>query len=217
MPAITDLPCEIVGAILKSLDHLRFLPPALLACRHFYASFKETHGVEASILQHEIPPDLLPFAVAVAEASRLPLPLVASSVIPLVDEPYSQPAQLTARVPTLPASLVQKISRIHDVIHAFATDFANSAWHRISPETSVIDLSPSEYFRFCHAFYRIELIYTLQRHTPPVETYHWFFFKHASWENEQLGCAYEYLETTFAKGWWRVCGCSDVGEARSRL
>jgi hypothetical protein len=200
MPAISDLPCEIVGAILKSLDHLRFLPPALLTCRHFYASFKETHGVEASIVRHQIPPALLPFAVAVAEASRLPHLLVASSVISLLDEPYTQPAHLAARVSTLPASFVRKMGRTHDVIHAFTTDYASSAWHLISPGTSAIDLSPTEYFRFCHAFYRIELIYTLQRRVPPAETHPWLFSKHAPWENEQLGCAYEYLETTFAKG-----------------
>lgn len=32
MPSITDLPCELIIAILKQLDHLRSLAPALLTC-----------------------------------------------------------------------------------------------------------------------------------------------------------------------------------------
>jgi hypothetical protein len=64
----------MVAAILGSLDHLWFLPPALLVCRHFYTSFKESHDVEASILRHQITPALLPYAVAAMEAWRLPRP-----------------------------------------------------------------------------------------------------------------------------------------------
>lgn len=98
MPSVTDLPCELVGKILSNLDHLRHLPAALLTCRHFYASFKETHGVEASILRHQVTPSLLPIAVALLEAPRLPRPLDASSIISLLDEPHSQPTRLAARV-----------------------------------------------------------------------------------------------------------------------
>lgn len=72
MPSVTELPCEIVATILRNLDHLRFLAPALLTCRHFYASFKESHGVETSILRHQTTPALLPYSVALLEASCLP-------------------------------------------------------------------------------------------------------------------------------------------------
>ena len=202
MPAITDLPCEMVGTILGNLDHLRFLPPASLTCRHFYTSFKESHGVEASILRHQITPALLPYAVAVMEASRLPRPLVASSVVGLLDELYRSPARLMARVFALPLPILRSMGRTHDIIVAFATGFATNAWQRISPSTTAsVALSPSEYFRFCRAFYWVELFYTLFRNPGFEDSLNpWFFWRHHPWENEQLASAYEYLEESLAKG-----------------
>lgn len=54
---------------------------------------------------------------------------------------------------------------------------ASSAWDRIFPSgTGAVDLSPEEYFRFYHVFYRIEFIYTIFRHRALLaETYPWFF------------------------------------------
>lgn len=207
MPSITQLPCEMVAEILGKLDHLRFLLPALLACRHFYTSFKESHGVEASILRHQITPALLPYAVALAEASRLPRPLAASSVVALLDDLYNRPARLAAQLPTIPRALVQKLGRTHDAIHALATGFATSALDCISPPSvpagtsTEAALSPLEYFRFCRAFYRVELFYTFFRGGSfESDMNPWFFSRHPPWENEQLGCIYEYLESRFAKG-----------------
>jgi hypothetical protein len=201
MPSITDLPCEIVGTILKNLDHLQWLPPALLTCRHFYVSFKESHGVEASILRHQTTPALLPHAVAVMEASRLPRPLVGSSVFGLLEELYRSPARLAARVSALPTPVVRKMARTHDAIHALATSFATTAQERISPPRTVTALSPSEYFRFCRAFYRAELFYTLFGHRGFNDTMkEWFFWRHRDWENEQLACVYDYLDERFTQG-----------------
>ncbi len=202
MPCITELPCEIVGTILKNLDHLRSLPAALLTCRHFYTSFKESHGVEVSILRNQITPALLPHAVALMEASRLPRPIAASSVISLLDELYRSPASLVARVSALPLPVVRSMGRTHDAIHALATGFATSAWQRISasPTTSVV-LSPTEYFRFCRDFYRVDLFYTLFRDggfDDPVNPS--FLRRHHPWEDEQLASAYDYLEESFAQG-----------------
>ncbi|KAK3902172.1 hypothetical protein C8A05DRAFT_15727 [Staphylotrichum tortipilum] len=207
MPSITQLPCEMVAEILGKLDHLRFLLPALLACRHFYTSFKKSHGVKASILRRQITPALLPNAVALVEASRLPRPLAASSVVALLDDLHNRPASLAAWLPTIPTALVQKMGRTHDAIHALATGFATSALDCISPPsapagtaTEAAALSPLEYFRFCRAFYRVDLFYTLFRGGSfESDMNPWFFSRHSLWENEQLGCVYEYLEARFAK------------------
>ena len=203
MPSITELPCEIVGMILRNLDHLRFLTPALLACRHFSTSFKESHGVEASILRHRITPALLPHAVALMEASRLYRPLDdAGSLVGLLDELHRFPARLAARVSTLPPPVLRGMGRVHDAIHALATGFATSAWQRISPSaTASVVLSPTEYFRFCRAFYRVELFYTLFRDSGFEDSLNFlFFWRYHPWENEQLASAYEYLEDRFAQG-----------------
>jgi hypothetical protein len=62
-------------------------------------------------------------------------------------------------------------------------------------------LSPTEYFRFCCAFYRVELFCTLFRSGAFEDDMNpWFFSRHAPWGNEQLGCVYEQLEARFAEG-----------------
>ncbi|KAK4465897.1 hypothetical protein QBC42DRAFT_283058 [Cladorrhinum samala] len=203
MPSITELPCEIVAAILENLDHLRFLAPAALACRHFYTSFKESHGVEVSILRRQITPDVLPYSVALMEAARLPRPLTASAVRTLLDNLYNQPAGVAARLPKFPKALIKKMGRTHDAIHTLARSFARSALRGISPQSASstsINLSPSEYFRFCSAFYRAEMFYKLFQGPAFEDNMHaaLFFSRHPPWENEQLGCIYEYLEAKFA-------------------
>lgn len=59
---IMQLPYEIIAEILRNFGQLQFLLPALLALRHFYTSFKECHGIEVSILRHQVTPALLPYA-----------------------------------------------------------------------------------------------------------------------------------------------------------
>ncbi len=201
MPSITELPCEIVAIILSSLDHPRDLLPALLTCHHFYMSFKESHGVAASILRQQITPALLPVAVAVMEASRLPRPFVDTAVLGLLDELYRSPARLAARVSALPLLVVQKMSRIHDAVHALATDFGARAQARISHLTTITAVSPTEYFRFCRALYRVELFYAIFQHGDFDDKIKpWFLWKHQLWENEQIASAYEYLEERFVQG-----------------
>ena len=178
MPSITELPCEIVGMILRNLDHLRFLPQALLACRHFSTSFQESHGVEASILRRQITPTLLPHAVALMEASRLSRPLDdAGALVGLLDELHRFPARLAARASTLPPAVLRVMGRTRDAIHALATGFATSARQGISPSaTTRVVLTPTEYFRFCRAFYRVELFYTLFRDSAFEDSLNLLFF-----------------------------------------
>jgi hypothetical protein len=139
------------------------------------------------------------------EASRLPRPLVGSSVIALLDKLYSRPDRLAACVLQLPTGLVQQINYTYDTMDAMATDFAACALKRISPRgraisTSVL-LSPAEHFRFCRAFYRVQLFYTLFRGGAFADDMNrWFFSRHPPWENEQLGCVYRYLGTRLDQG-----------------
>jgi hypothetical protein len=120
----------------------------------------------------------------------------------LLDEFYRFPARLMARVSAFPLRILRRMARTHDVIHAFATGFATSAWQRISPSTTAsVALSPTEYFRFCRAFYRVELFYILFRNGGFEGTLNpWFFWRHHLWENEQVTSASEYLDESFAKG-----------------
>lgn len=90
--------------------------------------------------------------------------------------------------------------RIHDL---FTVESINDEWsdliRRVLPGTHV--LSSLEYYRFCRAFYRVELFYKLFRDSEdnPRE-YFPSFARLPPWENEQICCVHDYLERRFAEG-----------------
>jgi hypothetical protein len=214
MSAITELPCEVIAAILRNLDNVQSLGPALLACRHFYTSFKQYHGIEAAILRRQVTPALLPYSVALLEASASSWPHSdpRSSIPGLLDTLSNDPAQLSARVPSMPVSSLGIMARMHELIRSVATSFATEAWARLSSGKDGdgdggLVLSPAENFRFCRAFYRLELFYRLARgggdqaggdFAEGIDS--WFFSRQSLWENEQIGCAHEFLEARFCQG-----------------
>ena len=201
-----------------NLGHHWFRAPAVLDRRHLSMSFRKKQRVDASIVRPQITPTLLPYTIALMEASRLPRPLAGSSVINLLDTLYSRPHCLAEHVRGLPTGQAQQINHTYDTIDTMVTDFAAGALDRNGGAISTsVSLSPAEHFRFCRAFYRVELFYTLfrsgafdddhmnrwflSRH-PPWENdmNRWFFSRHPPWENEQLACVYSYLATRLDQG-----------------
>lgn len=207
MASFTRLPCEIIISILRELNDVRFLLPSLLSCRHVYSCFKENPGVAAEILQRQIPPAIIPYSVAVLEASRLS-PRDETLVHELLETLYTQPSKFTERLRTMPVPLLTRMGHIHRVIHDLATDFASSAWTLLSKDqgskvAGSLILSLSESHRFCRAFYWVELYFCLFRcrnssaHVPFHE--HRFFSNQPPWEKEQLASVLEFLELKLAK------------------
>jgi len=188
------------------LAHRWFLTPlAPPVCRRFS---DKGHSMGPPNLGHQITPNtLLPYAVAVMEASRLPRPLAGASVLALLEDLYCRPAHLAARAPQLPTHLVRRMGHTHSAVQALATDFAARALKRIPPPRDrtiparLLPLSPSELFRFCRAFYRVELFYRLFRDGAFADKVNpWFFWRQPAWENEQLGCVCRYLEAEVDRG-----------------
>ncbi|KAF5485986.1 hypothetical protein CGCF413_v014070 [Colletotrichum fructicola] len=210
MTLITDIPCELIAAILRSLDDLRSLTPALLSCRHIYSSYKQSPNIAAAILRQKVTPALLPCAVAASEAYSLPRPRDGDTIQGLLDALYQEPLSLANRVTSLPMTTLMGMSRTHDMILALTTEFANDAWDRLRQADDSLpltaSLSTTEQFRFCRSFYRIEIFYGLftGRSSNPNTIFEesvnsWFFSKHPLWENEQLGCIHDFLEARLAK------------------
>ncbi|KAH7022154.1 hypothetical protein EDB80DRAFT_628843 [Ilyonectria destructans] len=209
MPGITNLPCEIVASILRNLDNVRFLTPTLLACRHFYSSYKESPGIELEILRRQIPSALFPESVALMEVSRLPHPYTASSIRPLLKDLYQEPDQMSNEIGSLPLPSILRIGYNHDIIHSLVMEFAKDAWELLSQDRqemlSDFSLSSTEYVRFCRAFYRADLLLCLLRggkHKYRNEfetTLNLDFFYHPPWEDEQLGCVHDFLEKRFSQ------------------
>lgn len=211
MSGITKLSCELVASILRSFDDISFLPPTLLTCRQFYAAFKEYPNILIEIMRQQVTSDLLPYSVAVVEASRLPHPRTSVGIQTLLDTLYDDPAQLVARLQMMTLSDMLRMGRTHDVIHDLATDFAADAWDLLSHGDSGVSgklvLSPKEYFRFCRAFYRVELFCTLFRGegiarptAVDKSEIRGYLSRHPPWENEQICCVHDFLEKRLSTG-----------------
>lgn len=214
MTGITSLSCEIVASILRNLDNVRFLTPTLLACRHFYSSFKESPSIELEILRRQIPSDLLPESVALMEVSRLPRPYTASSIRGLLKDLYQERDQMSNEIGLLPLSFILRMGYNYDIIHSLVMEFAKDAWGLLSHgrQEMLGDflLSSTEYVRFCRAFYRADLLLYLfrgekQKHRSEFETIlNSEFSYHPPWEDEQLGCVHDFLEKRFSQGKGRL-------------
>ncbi|KAI1100158.1 hypothetical protein F4804DRAFT_319818 [Jackrogersella minutella] len=103
----------------------------------------------------------------------------------------------------MPVPLLARMGHIHGVIHDLATNFASSAWTHLSKDqgsevAGSLVLSPSEYLRFCRAFYRVELYFCLFRcrtSLTSVPFYECRFFSNLPpWEKEQLASVQDFLE-----------------------
>ncbi|KAI3528879.1 hypothetical protein CSPX01_15930, partial [Colletotrichum filicis] len=169
MPSIADIACELVSSILRSLDDFETLTSALLACRHIYTSFKQIAGTELAILRRKIRLNLLPYAVASLEASRLkPSPGDDSSIRALLDLLYDNPSQLAARTTSISSELLRSMLRKHDWVTTLALSYAAEAKIHLSSDIAAspeaVDLSPSE---------------------------------HPPWVNKQLGCVHDFIEAKF--------------------
>ena len=187
-----------------------FHASASLERHNFSTSFKRKQGADASTARPQITATLLPYAIALIEASHLSRPLVGSSVTALLEKLYSRPGCPAADVRQLPTDLAQQINYTYGTMDAMATAFAAYALNLLSPSGGTtptsVSLSPTEHFRFCRAFYRVELFHTLDRRgafgwgASAHDTHHGFFLRHPPWENEQLCCVYEYLRIRLDQG-----------------
>lgn len=211
MTSITKLPCEVMTSVMRNLGSVRFLLPCLLTCRYFYSCFKENPGVAADILEQQVTPALVPYSVAVLESWHL-RPRTGTLIRKLLEALYMEPSKLRSRLRTVSVPLLIKLETLHEAIHSMTTQFSNNAWAHIlldqeSRTPHNLSLSPTEYYRFCRAFYRFELYCNLFRSSMPSniasfseDDREWFFSQHAPWENEQLGSAHDFLELQLFKG-----------------
>ncbi|KAI1107471.1 hypothetical protein F4804DRAFT_297123 [Jackrogersella minutella] len=210
MSTLTSLPCEVIISILQNLDNVQSLVPALLSCRHVYSSFNESpQMIRLQILQRQISPALLPYSMAIVKASCQLSEPDEASIKDLLDTLYDEPSRLLSQLQTLPAGLVSRMGRMHDLVESFVNDFAVDAWDSLTRDNPCLppdamgrlSLWPTEHSRFCCAFYRFELFVTLARsNKAKFSTYPYrrhFSSRLASWEIEQILCVHNFLEKRF--------------------
>ncbi|KAF3009179.1 hypothetical protein E8E14_004975 [Neopestalotiopsis sp. 37M] len=212
MPRITDLPIEVVASVLSELDNIKHLPDALLTCKHFYNAGSEHSHVASNILTRQITHNLLPYAVAALESSRLPQPHTTASIKELLDLLYDEPEKLAARIRKMSRRDLVHLGHVHDVVRTLTNDFMYHAWALLNQDN--LRLSPTECFRIGRASYRLEILCNLCRpKSDGVEEgfeNRLFLDKHPPWENEQMCSIYAYLSRKLVDSTFRILS-QDVG------
>ncbi|KAI1311459.1 hypothetical protein F5Y03DRAFT_391542 [Xylaria venustula] len=200
---ITSLPCEIIAAVFTKLDHIKFLLPCLLTCRHFYHAYKEYPRSGIEILEQQIGRALLPYAVAVQEASGSPGPHPRLSTTELLETLHNDAGSLTNRLRDYPLMAMVRLEDTHSRVKKHAKSCASKAWRGIwaeecqnfrrrIPIEPELPFSSTERFRFRRTFYRFELYVRIFREDNDQHM-DLFLSSSSPWENEQLACASDYL------------------------
>ncbi|EPE32077.1 hypothetical protein GLAREA_12159 [Glarea lozoyensis ATCC 20868] len=206
MSTIANLPLELIAAVLQKLDNVHSLLSSLLTCRAFYSSFQEYPSlIRAEVFRRQLTPALIPYSVAVMEASRIPRPHSDASIQALLATLYDEPEELTApaRFNQIPEPYLLEMIRTQVIIERFVNDYATEAWSLLEKEDpnlpSNVMLSEAEHTRFCRAFYRLELFSTLfPSSINGADSYrkgtNWFMSRYSPWESEQITSIYYFLK-----------------------
>jgi hypothetical protein len=214
MVRITNLPCELVAAILSQLDGLDDLVNAVVSCRHLYAAFQEWPSVAGNIVHTFFDPELLPFAVAAQQVCTLPEPRTASAVRDFVDLLSHSDRAVLSNLRSMSLRSIYDMLDTEDAITDLAFDMAECAWQEMQFDVTyrtlgtlrAVGLSPAEAFRFVRAFYRTEIFFKAFKtsaHNPDPgvirQSQLWLVTSFAQFEIEQIACVHDYLERTFHK------------------
>lgn len=209
-----SLPIEVVALILENLGSVKNLAVVLLSCKRFYAAFHARPSLVADILGQHMPDSLLFYAITADAAAclrhPLSLPVIEAFFHDYFEDPRSFP--LVAKPRTMSLTVAKRLEATHDAVGFLVTQYARGAWQANFPSNPAmgydVDLSETEYFRLCRAFYRVETFYNVFRQDQhgmgsQVHRGHedvLFFSQHSPWEREQMACVHRFLEASFSQG-----------------
>lgn len=212
--SLLDLPLHVLTEVLSYLDSIPSLGSAILSHSALYAAYKEqsTNIIECIVL-NQIPSDLMPYAVATYDATRVNHRSL-DDIVNLLRNYFSDVApsrHFVLRLEHLEPSAAHLISKTHcAVLHfsnAFIADTLPLTRRRLGyHRSSYARASTIELFRIRRALYRFQLYCNLtfrgendlrrdreQRLT--IYRYQSRFFNYFSpWVNEQFACIHDFLE-----------------------
>lgn len=222
---IERLPVELVLEILEAVPDPASLRAVVLSCPLFYNLFsKQESNITEQVLLNQIDIDVLPEAIAAVESSyirrdriRYPRSYVFSDF--LTDNIRLRPS--VARYWALSKAL--RLGPLHVVVDSLAMKFAMTALNQPPLNQSKHIPTRLEICRIERAFYWFEIyrnIFPLWwRHGTyepsefGVEQPQVFLAHFAPWENEQLGCVYDFLCRMILPG--QLARTSDHSKSRN--
>lgn len=212
---IGGLPVELVRMILSAMTDVVSLRAAVLSCPQFYRSFLHSEkSIARLVLLRQIDACVLPEAMAavLTAASRLSesQPPFANFVNQDLYQRPVPPKALSMRMAFL-------LGRFHVCVDGMAKKFAMAALAERPLNQTTSTVTCQERCRIERALYRFEIYCNLFRNSSKMQSLSYdmkrkyFFARFAPWENEQLGCIYDFLARAVSPGQLpRIVDCCDM-------
>ena len=208
-----EMPLHLLRIVLSDLDCMDSLAAAILSHSSFYVAFSEdSTNIISRILGNQIPVDLLPYSIAVYEATRIDH-CNSDHIMKLLLRFFSEispPSQDVLRLEHLEPAAAKVISKTHSIVEHFSHDFVKKTLPLTRNKLGLYrpdysQASAGEVFRIRRALYRFQLYCNLQaggkqRDTSSLYQQYFFFGLFSPWVNEQLACIHDYLEQVLSSG-----------------
>ncbi|KAH7152228.1 hypothetical protein B0J13DRAFT_258131 [Dactylonectria estremocensis] len=203
--SLQQLPLHLVARILAELETIQQLGSAILSHRIFLLAFNDNlHSVTSDIIASQIPSDVLPFALALEESTRVNKKSAdaISSVLVRLESRIRIPADTFPCLLRLSASQAASISKSYTLVEILSDGLVEEAIPVLNERLLLshpLHTSPSERFRLSRAFFRYQLMcellcYPMSARGATKGHFSLFFQNFSPWVNDQLVCAYTYLE-----------------------
>ncbi|KAH6987643.1 hypothetical protein BKA56DRAFT_728488 [Ilyonectria sp. MPI-CAGE-AT-0026] len=218
------LPLHLVAGILVHLGSFQHLGCAILSHRVFLLAFKDNvRSITSGIITAQIPPEILPFAIALLESTCIDPRNhdAAETLLMNLNTSIINPSNAVPHLLRASVSQIVFMSKSYEAVESLRHGLVEELIPVLNEKMGLShsrQISQQERFRLDRAFFRFQLMCSLfsrgkgaihptERHTEL------FFHSFSPWVNEQLICVYAYLERKVCDAFDDVAGHDvDFGE-----
>ncbi|KAL3302127.1 major facilitator superfamily transporter multidrug resistance [Colletotrichum asianum] len=215
MASITDLPRELIGAIVAEVSTLQDLDNLMRASRCFLQAVHAWPAIPHIVLRRqllmELPSGLMAYAIGIVEAGNLPRPRSSKhagrAMSRVLYQVAHDPDHSLNLVSTLCFNDLIKIRNTHKTILSLANAMARDAWKMLRDVDGVVSgdliLSGREHQRITKAIYETELLSTVfgdeSWETADLDVFYGadgdiYLASKTPWEIEAIGCVLDFFE-----------------------
>lgn len=208
---LQQLPLHVVAGILVHLGSFQHLGCAILSHRVFLLAFQDNvRSITGGIITAQIPPEILPFAIALLESTYIDPGNydAAETLLMNLNTAIINPSNAVPYLLRASVSQIFLMSKSYEAVESLRHGLVEELIPVLNKKLGLShsrQISQHERFRLDRAFFRYQLMCSLfSRGKRPIHpTPHQidlFFHGFSPWVNEQLICVYAYLERKVCDG-----------------
>lgn len=208
---LQQLPLHVVAGILVHLGSFQHLGCAILSHRVFLLAFEDNvRSITGGIITAQIPPGILPFAIALLESTYIdPRNYDAAEILLMnLNTAIIDPSDAVHYLLRASVSEIVLISKSYEAVESLRHGLVEELIPVLNKKLGLNhsrQISQQERFRLDRAFFRFQLMCSLfsrgKRSIHPTKhQIDLFFHSFSPWVNEQLICVYTYLERKVCDG-----------------